>query len=438
MKLDIFQSDKGDCILLESKDGRRILCDGGMSQSMQSHVAPVLAKLRQAKKKIDFAYVSHIDQDHIAGVLCLLQDELAWRVFEHHRKTKKKKANPPKVLRPPEFGGLWHNSFHSQLSKNAGKVEDMLAAAVPALLATRVPKLQDAGEELYDIATSIPEAIKVSRLASSELLGIPLNKIPGTAGSGKLLMARPGQKPFKLGSLRLTILGPTRKELAQLRKGWNNWLRENKANVEKINEQLQKKINEFAASLGAAHEISLGDWNGIPNHENVTAPNIASLMFMVEENGKKLLLTGDSQQDFIIAGLETTGFLTGHGLHIDALKVQHHGSKNNMDDEFAARVSADHYIFCGNGEHGNPHLDIIERVCKSRIESDQKIRARAPTADGRPFKLWFSSSAEVGPRNPKGEAHMREVEKLVKEMQKRAKGKMKFVFNKHNFLTLKL
>ena len=132
MKLDIFQSDKGDCILLESKNGRRILCDGGMSSSMSEHVAPILGKLRKANKKIDFAYVSHIDQDHISGVLRLLQDELDWRVFEHQKKTKNKKVKPPKAPRPPKIGGIWHNSFGSQFSnKKLKPVEDLLAAAVP-------------------------------------------------------------------------------------------------------------------------------------------------------------------------------------------------------------------------------------------------------------------------------------------------------------------
>src|SRR5262245_26863080 len=285
MKLDIFQSDKGDCILLESQDGKRILCDGGMARSMEPHVAPVLAKLRKAKKKIDFAYVSHIDQDHISGTLKLLQDELAWRIFEHQKKAGNKRAKQPNVPRPPEIGGIWHNSFGSQLKKRAGPIEDMIAAAVPALLATRVPKLQDVGEDLYDIATSIPEAIKVSRLASQEILGIPLNKVPGVAGTAKLLMVRPGQRPFKVGKLTFTIVGPTGRELTLLRKGWSNWLDKNKETVEKIDAQLKKKISAFGASLATAEPISLRDWNGIPDHEGVTAPNIASLMFMVEENG---------------------------------------------------------------------------------------------------------------------------------------------------------
>jgi len=436
MKLNIFQSDKGDCILLESEDGKRILCDGGMSRSMSKHVAPALGKLRKAKKNIDFAYVSHIDQDHISGVLQLMQDELDWRVFEHQKRLGNKRAKSPKAPRPPEIGGLWHNSFGSQLTRRLKPVEDLLAAAVPALLATRVDKLQDAAEELYDIATSIPDAIKVSRLASTEILGIPLNKPSGLRNAGKLMMVRPGQSSFKVGSLALTIVGPTRKELRQLQKGWANWLAENEEAVKKIDEQLKKKISKFGT--GAAGEpISLRDWNGIPDFKGVTAPNIASLMFMVEEENKTLLLTGDSQQDVIIDGLEATGFLDAGGLHVNVLKVPHHGSENNTDIRSAALISADHYVFCGNGEHKNPDFGVVEILVKSRLDSDPKRAAKAPQAAGRPFKFWFSSSSQAGPVNAKGERHMREVEKIVAAAVKKSKGRMTAVFNKRNFLTLR-
>ena len=107
--------------------------------------------------------------------------------------------------------------------------------------------------------------------------------------------------------------------------------------------------------------FDLRDWNGIPDHKGVTAPNVASLMFMVEEDGKTLLLTGDGQQDFILQGLQRTGYLGDDGIHVDVLKVQHHGSENNMDADFARQVSADHYVFCGNGSHGNPEESVIRR-----------------------------------------------------------------------------
>ena len=38
MKLRIFQSAQGDCLLLEAKDKKLVLCDGGMRSSIKSHV----------------------------------------------------------------------------------------------------------------------------------------------------------------------------------------------------------------------------------------------------------------------------------------------------------------------------------------------------------------------------------------------------------------
>ena len=46
MRIEIFQSSHGDCLLLESADGKRILCDGGMRNAMEEFVAPALGKLR--------------------------------------------------------------------------------------------------------------------------------------------------------------------------------------------------------------------------------------------------------------------------------------------------------------------------------------------------------------------------------------------------------
>ena len=51
MKLTVFQSEKGDCLLLTSEDGtRRVLVDGGMRPSYQEFVAPVLGALHEAGK----------------------------------------------------------------------------------------------------------------------------------------------------------------------------------------------------------------------------------------------------------------------------------------------------------------------------------------------------------------------------------------------------
>src|ERR1700752_1742535 len=100
MKLRIFQSAKGDCLLLEGADGKHVLCDGGMRSSMKEHVRDELAKLRNAGTKLDYVYISHIDQDHISGVLQLLEDEFEWRLFEFHQQNGEP-INEPRGPRPP-------------------------------------------------------------------------------------------------------------------------------------------------------------------------------------------------------------------------------------------------------------------------------------------------------------------------------------------------
>jgi beta-lactamase superfamily II metal-dependent hydrolase len=424
MKLQIFQSAQGDCLLLEGADGGRVLCDGGMAATMRMHVRDELTKLRDAGKAIDVVYISHIDQDHISGALQLLEDEFEWRLFEHHQAAGTP-IRAPKAPRPPEIGGLWHNAFRDQIGKNAGEVEDLLAAAAPTLLASAVPEIVELGEELEHIAVSIPEAVKVSRYASAELLDIPINKLPGSNTKPKLLMIRGGQGPFDVGSMRFTIVGPTNEELTLLRNGWNNFLRsmKGKESVKKLRAEIKRKIDAFGTE-----SFDLRDWNGIEDYKGVTTPNIASLMFMVEEDGKRLLLTGDSQQDIILKGLELTGYLDDGHVHIDVLKVQHHGSENNADEKFFRTVSADNYIFCGNGSHGNPELSVIELIYNSRLGPQAK-RALAPEAGGRPFKFWFSTSADSQVEDSEQREAFAKVETLVMNLVAKSNSQLTAAFN---------
>src|SRR5688572_21114898 len=135
MKLTIFQSGKGDCLLLEARSGELMLCDGGMSANLRKHVRAELGALRAAGRALEFVYVSHIDSDHISGVLQLLEDEVAWRVFDHHQQ-RGRPVHQPDVPRPPVIKGLLHNGFRDLITANNRRVEDLLATrAIEGLIA---------------------------------------------------------------------------------------------------------------------------------------------------------------------------------------------------------------------------------------------------------------------------------------------------------------
>ena len=427
MKLTIFQSDKGDCLLLEAKTGQLVLCDGGMGTSMRNEVRGELAKLREQDRELEFAYISHIDADHINGVLQLLEDEADWRVFELH-KDDPEPTRKPKFDRPPVIKGILHNGFRDQLKVNGGPLKDeitaaeierILMSAPPALFGTAVPELMTMADEMQAIATGIPESLKIARLSAADALDIPLNKPPGVSKASRLLFAgQPGDE-FKLGSMKFTLLGPTEDELKKLRKGWVHWLQNNKQRLKEIRAELKKRVDDFSTGALAESPFDLRDWEGIPDFKGVTMPNISSLMFIVEEGKKKLLLTGDGQQDFILAGLERTGFLTGDNdhLHVNVLKVQHHGSENNMDDNFASKVSADHYVFCGNGEHNNPDLSVLDIVFRSRQNDDKK------------FDFWFSTTADAQDEGSVRRRHFEKVEERARKLKSQSNGRLTLHFN---------
>lgn len=436
MRLTIFESDMGDCLLLEAASGELMLCDGGMRESFQAQVRAELSALRDAGRELELVYVSHIDNDHISGVLQMLEDEAEWRVFDLHQQNGDP-IREPRVPRPPVIKGILHNAFRDQVTANRRAIENLLVAAAPSLYASAVPDYIHAADEMQGIAAGIPEALKVSRLVGADALDIPVNKPPGVAQAAKLLFAGQPGDTFALGSMRFTLVGPARKELTRLRKGWDTWLRENPARVKQIRAELKRRIEEFSSGALTTSPYDLGDWNGIPPIKGVTAPNVASLMFLVEENGKRLLLTGDAQQDFILDGLQRTGFLDGGFAHLDVLKIQHHGSEHNMDVNFARRVSADHYVFCGNGSHGNPEIKVIDMVFASRL-GKASVRALAPEAQDRDFHFWFSTTSQAAPEGLESREKFARMEEHVAGLEAQSGGRLHLHFNPGPSITLEI
>ncbi|MGB9177661.1 MAG: MBL fold metallo-hydrolase [Pyrinomonadaceae bacterium] len=448
MKLTVFQSGKGDCLLLTGDDGRRMLVDGGTSDSYQKHAAKALGKLREDGEQLDVVYLSHIDDDHIAGILKLMNDEMDWRVHDFHLKQGNTKHKAPAAPRPPRIKAIWHNAFHEQVKDNTGEVEDMLAASASVLSGSENEVVKALASEQNDLSTSIEQSIKLARRVSPDQLGIKLN----SPAKGKLMMVRPATSAaIKIGGMRIQIIGPFNADLKKLREEWNEWLKNNKERLKTIQAKARKDESKFTASeiadlmlpkLAQAEELSallplsatkpfeLGD------RKKVTTPNLASLMLYVEEKGKKLLLTGDGHHLDIIEGLKHIKKLKGGGgLHVDVLKVQHHGSEFNISEKFCRTITADNYVFCANGEHDNPDIRVIQAIADSRFGQDANLSNNKEVRN--PFKFWINSTSNAS-SNAKAKAHMKKVEKLVSDLSAKSGGQMSFFFLKGSSFDLQI
>ncbi len=429
MILTVFQSDKGDCLMLES-GGKRMLIDGGMRKSYTRHVAPTMGELEKNGDKLDIVYVSHIDRDHVFGVLQMMEDLVAWRVYDFHQTALNgNRAWPkPKVTRPPEINGIWHNTFHELVGPNSGPIGDMLAAGVRSLTGHADPEIVEAAETFGNLASSMADAVQLSRRVGLKQLNIPVNDAFG----GKLILLGAGQQSLRFGNSDIQVIGPAKADLVKLRKKWNTWLESEKGEraLRRIdrNHRRDEDVLDLAnvEDLLALRRSRAGE---LGRRSKVTLPNLASVMLLAEENGKSILLTGDGHWKDILDGLEERGkIVPDGGMHVNVLKVQHHGSENNVKPCFAKRVTADHYVFCGNGEHDNPDLRVLNIFAKSRIGNSNQLSENPEV--GNQCTFWFNSSSTYRHGKRQNKAHMQRIERKMIQIEQRSGGNIKSRFLK--------
>jgi hypothetical protein len=398
--LDVLRARKGDCLMLHfgaEDDPHLILIDGGPSDVYEPFLKPRLEEVHRSRGlderdplPVDVVMVSHVDDDHIKGILDL---------------TSEQRGNNPDLRL--DVTSLWHNSFDDLLKTRpdelvagfgAASVEDSVEGGEAGIdsgsvLASFGEKMQRDDAEIEDenmhqtveVLSSIPQGRTLRDDAKA------LGWKPNHKFKGKLILAAEGAKPVKLGDMKVTVVGPMQPQLLALQDEHDKWLREQK----------EKKKKSPEAALAAFEDESI--------------PNLSSIVVLAELGGKSMLLTGDARGDKILQGMEMAGLLENgdqHQRHVDLLKVPHHGSDNNMETIFFKRVPADHYVFSGDGEHGNPERKTLQMLLDARgADADYTIHLTYPVAEideGRK-KDWEKEQAKEKARKKRNPASKKPV-----------------------------
>ncbi len=434
MRLRIYQALEGDALVLseDDEDGNwtHVLIDGGRQKAYRQGLRTRLPLLEtspdETAPSLDLVVVSHIDSDHIEGLLRYADDLMAWRVYDHLQgqaagdPALTANLSPPDWPRPPTPTGIWHNAFHEVVGDNAGDISEMLAALTARYELPADPDVasdHSAAAAAQWLAAGEKQAHHLSRRISADELNIPLN---GEIG-GQLMRVRDPQPAFQVGSLSLSVLGPSEADLDDLRARWNDWLQaaENQAALQDVRETSEAyredlghpDLDAVAAHLRAGSTPPAAEWlaalaeaSGHPPDiavelglaGNVSEPNHASLMLLAEAGAgagrRRILLTGDGHHARILEGLQRVGVLaagTESSCHVDVLKVPHHGSEHNADEAFFRRVIADHYVFCADGSHHNPDLQILDALFDSRVGPAPSRSVHAKVGDA--FTIWVAT-----------------------------------------------
>ncbi|WP_326525256.1 MBL fold metallo-hydrolase [Sphingomonas sp.] len=336
MRVHAIEAAEGDCLLIED-GGAFALVDGGIAGTFDTRLMPHLRSALGGGGRLEAVIVSHVDRDHITGILDLLAEI--------------ERARADGEADPVAIDDLWHNSFGSTLDEADG-----------ALFANLQAMMSQAGRASVTAANGsiamlgIAEGAKLPRMASK--LGIPLNGFFG----GARIVANGGRAPaWTLGGSRIAVAGPTPENLAQLRKEWIEWI--------------EKHFDSFA----------IGDVAAMANADT-SVPNLSSIVLFGETPDGAVLFTGDARGDHILQGLERTGFLPAGGTRaLRLLKVQHHGSDRNATSEFFERLPADIYLLSANGRHDNPDTALLAMIVDAAVAGGRHphivVTNEAPSLD---------------------------------------------------------
>lgn len=374
--LDVRRARKGDCLLLHygsQAEPRLVMIDGGPADVYKPQLKPRIAEIRKQRGlaaadslPVDLLMVSHIDDDHINGILELTAELVT-------------AANEKRPL-PLRVRSFWHNSFDDIIGNNPKELTSAVAAQFGASALTGEPDTDAIEPEAAMVLASVDQGFRLRD--DAKRLKLRLNPEFG----GKLAMAKSKGKSLDFGSgLKLTVAGPMKPELEKLQKEHDDWLKKHKKDKTK--------------SVPAAFT-------------DTSVPNLSSIVVLAEAKKKRILLTGDARGDKVLEGLELVGLLkTGGTLKVDVLKMPHHGSDRNMEPIFLRRIIADHYVFSGNGEHGNPERATLQMLFDERGDKPFTMHFTYPIAEidaGRKLDWEKEQAKEKARKKKTGKGAVRE------------------------------
>lgn len=311
MKIKFLQAGNGDAIwisFLENEKPVNILIDGGVGDTYKTtkgkpgELFEVVDIIKKEKQFIDLLVLTHFDDDHIGGILRWLN------------KDKKASCLIKKI---------WFNSGKEIAKKFESEENPDLDI-----------EIADVDDNFH---TSPKQGIKFENYLRNNNLW-----------EGEII--EQGQEKQLFG-LKFKILSP------------------NQYKLEKLLKLYEKQQNYFTSGSEYDFKTPIKDFideESNPHfkfNEDNSVANGSSIAFIMEYEDKNFLFLADAHPSVIIEGLNKFGYNKDNPLHVELMKVSHHGSMFNTNKELLEIVKTDNYLISSNAtKHGLPNKRTIARI----------------------------------------------------------------------------
>lgn len=313
--IQILHASHGDCLFLRhEQDGCifNLLIDGGPAETfgqLCGHAKPLrllLEELRERNENIDLVIITHVDDDHIGGII----EAMAYEDYL------------PSLVK--EF---WFNSY--------GLI---------------TPSSIDSDEKINEVS-----GVAGIEAKTSITQGITLEeKLSKLNWYNKVIHNE--NEPLIRSGLEFTILSPSMKTLQRLA---NKWERESL--------QVDKKTAKAESDhkYPFTHFFSKDRFKS-----DQSVPNGSSIAFILKIGQKKILLLADSYASTVERKLRSLGYSPDNPLECSMVKISHHGSKGNTSRKLLSLINSKRYVISTDGSiFGHPDKRTIARIISAHDEN---------------------------------------------------------------------
>ena len=341
-----FQSGCGDCIFLILKDENKnesyhVLIDCGKFTSEIKNFI-----MNDLNFRIDVLIVSHYDNDHVLGLINMLKDT---------------------DLANLEIGKIIYNCFQDYDIKDVASISDENRMQLDRYASNIHPS-----KGLAETKIGVPQASLLCLVIKSNpkwynvwdkkiiVEGDTINL--GDDGKwGTFHVLSPSQNA--LDALKDDFIKeytkcvhecPPKQAFENQEKYWEMLLR-----IASSKPSLKKKI-PISSSIVMKDFLQKKALIN-PDESGITPPNKASIALIWECNGKKVLLGGDAVASQLYKAIRD--LYRQEYVLFEAIKIPHHGSKNNMSNELALLIDTEQYFLTGGKKGEGPKSESTYKKC---------------------------------------------------------------------------
>lgn len=294
IEIEFIEAGKGDCFIIKY-EGTNILIDGGTSDVYVYELKPALEKL----DKIDLAVITHIDDDHIGGMIELFKDN------DINNKIKKVFFNSGAYLGNDEI--ISREQPINEITENKSFKQGI----------TLENKLLELG-------------IWNKERITNELEELWLNKI------------------------KIHVLAPFKENILALNKSWDSEIDK----IYKTRKDSCLKNGRLSSNLKDVEELLK-----VHENIGTTITNESSIVLLIQIESKKMLFSGDTSEKNLIKSLRNLGYSKENPIKLDLFKIPHHGSKKNISMELIEIIECEKYMISTNGaSHNHPDKEVLAKI----------------------------------------------------------------------------